>query len=125
MHINVFVNLPFDCSQFNVFIKLYRFIVVPIGYPQEVSVHRITSQSAELSWNPPLPEERNGILTSYIVTVTRQGSDIQLQLMSVATNITISMLDSFTTYFAAVAASTSIGIGPPTTQFSFTIIKDS
>lgn len=96
----------------------------PSGFPRDVSVVSISSQSAEVSWNPPLQEERNGIIVGYIVTVSRQGMDTQLQLTSTTTTITLNMLNPFTTYTITVTTSTAVGVGPPSTQLSFTTAED-
>lgn len=98
--------------------------IAPSGFPQEVSVGSISSQGAELSWNPPLLEERNGIITGYAVTVGRYDTESQLQLASTLTAITLSMLDPFTVYTVAIAASTTIGVGPQSTQLSFRTAED-
>ena len=104
------------------FILIYN--TVPSGFPQDVSVDSITSQSVEISWSPPLLEERNGNITSYTVTVSRQGSDLPIQLTSPTTSISVSMLNPFTSYTVTVAALTSIGMGPPSTLLTFRTAED-
>ena len=99
-------------------------LTAPSGFPQEVSANNISSQSAEISWNPPLQEESNGIIVSYVVTVTKQGTDNHLQLISTTTTSTLNMLSPFTTYIVTVAASTVIGLGPTSTQLRFTTAED-
>ena len=71
-----------------------------------------------------MPKERNGIISGYIITVTRRGTDSQLQIMSTTTNITLNRLVSFTSYLVAVAAATSAGLGPPSSQLTFTTDED-
>ena len=99
-------------------------LAAPSGFPQDVSVDSISSRSAEISWNPPLQEERNGIIISYIVTISEQGTDTQLQLTFTTTIVTLNMLNPFTTYSVAVSASTAVGVGPPTAQLSFITAED-
>ena len=82
------------------------------------------SRSVEIAWNPPLLEERNGNITSYSITISRQGSDSLIQLTSPITSITVSMLNPFTTYTVTVTASTSIGVGPPSTLLNFRTAED-
>ena len=104
---------------------LYAFAATaPTGFPQDVSVDSVSSKSAELSWSPPLPEERNGIISGYIITVTRRGTDSQLQIMSTTTNITLNRLIAFTSYLVTVATATSAGLGPPSSQLTFTTDED-
>ena len=100
------------------------FCTVPSGFPQDVSIDSTTSQSVEISWSPPLLEERNGNISSYTITVSRQGSDSLIQLTSVTTSITVNMLNPFTTYTVTVTASTSIGVGPPSSLLSFRTAED-
>ena len=102
----------------------FSVVIAPTGFPQEVSVGIVSSQSVELSWSAPLLEERNGIIDSYVITLTRHGRDSQLQLMSTTTTITLNSLVAFTSYFVTVAAVTSAGLGPPSSQLSFTTAED-
>lgn len=106
------------------YIFFYIHSTAPSGFPQDVSVGNILSQSVELSWNPPLHEERNGIITGYDIVVTRRGTDFQFLLTSTVTMVTLNQLDPFTTYTVMVVASTSVGAGPPTSQLSFTTAED-
>ena len=84
----------------------------------------ISSQTVELLWSPPLPEEQNGVITGYSVTVTRRDTGSQFQLVSSTTSISISTLNPFTSYTVTVSASTSVGAGPQSTQLSFTTAED-
>lgn len=103
---------------------MFNITTAPSGYPQDVSIDTTSSQSAVISWNPPLLEERNGIITSYSITIHRQGTDSQRQLTSLTTMISVSMLSPFTTYTVTVAASTTIDVGPPSTQLTFRTDED-
>ena len=96
----------------------------PSGFPQDISVGGITSRGAELSWNPPLQEERNGIITGYVIAISRRGTDSQYMITSTNNSISLSMLKPYTTYTATVAAMTSVALGPPSTQLSFTTAED-
>ena len=78
----------------------------------------------ELFWSPPPQDERNGIITSYLATLTRRDTGSQLQLTSSMTTITFSMLSPFTSYTVRIAASTTISYGPQSTQLSFTTATD-
>ena len=84
----------------------------------------ISSETVQLQWSPPVLEEQNGVITGYSVTVTRRDTGSQSQLLSTSTNITITMLDPFTSYVVTVSAATSVGYGPQSTQLSFTTDED-
>lgn len=97
---------------------------MPSGFPQSVSVSTISSRAVELSWNPPSEDERNGIITGYLATLTRRDTGSQTQLFSSTTSISFSMLNPFTSYTVTIAASTVVGFGPQSTQFRFTTSED-
>ena len=84
----------------------------------------VTSQSVELSWSAPPPEERNGIITGYVATLIRRDSGSQYQLTSPTTSTTFTTLTPFTSYTVTVAASTAIGLGPQSTQLNFITDED-
>lgn len=84
----------------------------------------MTSQSVELSWSPPPPEERNGIITGYVATLVRRDTGSQYQLTSPTTSITFTTLTPFTGYTVTIAASTAIGLGPQSTQLNFISDED-
>ena len=113
-----------NCMSIVLLFILIIYNTVPSGFPQDVSVDSATSQSVDISWSPPLLEERNGIITSYTVTVSRQGSDSPIQIASPTTSISVSMLNPFTSYTVTVAALTSIGVGPPSTLLTFRTAED-
>ena len=75
----------------------------------------MSTTSVTLKWNAPLAEERNGAITGYDIQVSRDNS-----LLSVVTTtgeqITIESLDPQNTYFFKVAAKTSVGRGPFSTE---------
>ena len=69
-----------------------------------------------ISWNLPAPENQNGVITGYVVNLTAVGSGDISQYSSSSENITIGSLHPFTTYSFTVAAQTSVGTGPYTTN---------
>lgn len=103
---------------------MFNHFTAPSGFPRGVSISAISSASVELSWTPPLPDERNGIITGYWATLTRRGTGLQVQLFSSTTSIVFSMLNPFTSYVMTVSASTSVGLGPQSSQLTFTTAED-
>ncbi|XP_035877501.1 receptor-type tyrosine-protein phosphatase delta isoform X5 [Phyllostomus discolor] len=95
---------------------------VPTGFPQSLRSEGTTSTSVQLSWQPPVLAERNGIITKY----TLLYRDINIPLLPMEqliipadTTMTLSGLKPDTTYDVKVRAHTSKGPGPysPSVQF--------
>lgn len=100
-------------------------LLVPSGPPTDIGVTAITSTSALLSWNPPLTEHHNGILTSYTVQIFN-GSTMELIISIETTNTTLNLssLKPYTQYRCTVSASTSNGQGPISNYTSFQTQQD-
>ncbi|XP_078241141.1 receptor-type tyrosine-protein phosphatase delta isoform X24 [Pogona vitticeps] len=95
---------------------------LPSGFPQNLQSESATSTSVQLTWQPPILSERNGIITKY----TLQYRDINLALQQTEvpvvppdTAMTLSGLKPDTTYDVKIRAHTSKGPGPysPSVQF--------
>ena len=87
---------------------------VPETAPLQFTVQATDSQTLVLSWEPPLPEDRNGIITNYTVNITEMETGRQFQLVTDNTTITAFPLHPHYTYSCTVAAETSVGLGPYT-----------
>ena len=103
---------------------LFYIATAPSGFPQDVSVGSISSRNAELSWNPLLQEERNGVITGYVIVISRHGTESQSVLTSFNNTIGLDTLNPYTAYTVTVAATTSVGVGPPSTQLRFMTAED-
>ncbi|MEJ1282806.1 hypothetical protein NN561_013768 [Cricetulus griseus] len=95
---------------------------MPTGFPQNLHSEGTTSTSVQLSWQPPVLAERNGVITKYTVLYR----DINIPLLPMEhlivpadTSVTLTGLKSDTTYDVKVRAHTSKGPGPysPSVQF--------
>ena len=87
-------------------------MIVPTGPPQAVEVQSETSTTLALSWQPPAPENQNGIILHYIVNITEMETGIVLSYTAVNTTIlTVPTLHPFYNYTCIVAAVT-VGVGP-------------
>ena len=82
-----------------------------------------SSRSLRLTWQPPFVENRNGIIINYTVFIVADDST-SLQVTTPNTSIVVSNLRPFTTYTCNVAASTSVGQGPPTAAMLQTTPED-
>ena len=98
--------------------------IAPSQAPQSLSGVAPSSTSITLSWSPPLPEYRNGLIISYYVNITLLETGTSVYYTSTYTNFTISGLIPYTSYSCIVAAETSIGRGPFTTLFTITTLED-
>ena len=87
---------------------------VPIGPPQNFNT-LVTSHTLTLSWSPPFPSQRNGVIISYLITCSSGGSIINSTRTS-STSLTITGLQPFTNYTCSVRAATIRGDGPATVR---------
>ena len=73
-----------------------------------------------LSWQPPAPENQNGIIVHYIVNITEMETGRLLSFTAVnITTLSVPMLHPFYTYTCIVAAVT-VGVGP----YSATVVVE-
>ena len=77
-----------------------------------------------MSWEPPLPEDRNGIIINYTVNITEMETGTQFQLVTDNTTITAFSLHPYYTYIYTVAAETSVGLGPYTSPRAVRMPED-
>ena len=101
-------------------ISLYRTFLThnytaPSAPPTSVGVSEVTSSSITVQWGPVNCIHRNGDITGYLVLYREVGSrntqTVSVTLDDVA-EVTISGLNSSTTYSIQVAAENSAGTGP-------------
>ena len=89
--------------------KIY--ISVPSGEPEDVRTVSLSPTSFLLEWDPPLEEDRNGVLTGYrLVLEWEVGQEYRVNTTHTSYNFT--QLQQGTTYYCSVAAYTAIGTGP-------------
>lgn len=84
---------------------------VPSGPPRSISAEPTDHSTLVLRWQPPLSEERNGIIRLYIINVTELESGTVEQHVSIQQTITISSLHPYYVYQYSVAAQT-VALGP-------------
>ena len=87
---------------------------VPTGAPQSVEAVAVSSSSIRVTWIPPLPEQQNGVIRSYHISVTT--SEDGESMMNFETNglTTIFILNSLHSYYLhhiKIAAFT-VALGP-------------
>lgn len=102
---------------------LFLLFIVPTGPPVNVELQSVTSTSAVISWREPSPDQHNGILLGYSVTVTNAKETIKLQINTTkifVSDVVLSPLKPFTTYNVSAAAATINGTGPLSSPLEFT-----
>ena len=117
------------CSDdvFVVNIKVYRNLccglfphTVPSSSPLFFSSSMVTSTSFRVTWQPPSPQDHNGIITYYRLHVENQRSltsrFITVQPSSIP--YTVRNVSPFTVYNWSVAAATVNGTGPYSSDYS-------
>ena len=87
---------------------------VPSGPPLSFQATPVNSSALQLTWEPPAPEQRNGIIRGYLINATALESGEHFQWMSSnAMPLVVSGLHPYYTYSLII---TAVSIGPG--QFS-------
>ena len=100
------------------------FSLVPNGSPRDLNVFSTLTTSTILSWNPPLVEDQNGVITGYVVNVTLLITGETYLLSSNTTTLLVDILKPFRTYVCIIAAQTSAGTGPFGAQITVQTLQD-
>ena len=89
------------------------FNAAPSGPPQSFRVLAISSTSIRLTWAAPLPQEVNGVITSYRITIAEiEGVEVLQQTTSASASLlVVHSLRPYYTYRCTIAAFT-VAIGP-------------
>ena len=87
---------------------------VPSAPPTNLRADMINRTSAHLSWAPPPPQHRNGILKGYQIHVKGNGSAFHsnITLNATTTNFVLTNLSLNEEYSVRAVAFTTIGLGP-------------
>ena len=117
----------------------FYLFLAPSSAPQNVLVNVSSSRSIQLSWDPPVTGEQNGILLQYHVIVMETeiqylGNGMVLSQPGVNRNRTynvsegrtqlIDMLHPSYNYTVRIAAATVVGIGPFSDPITVMTLED-
>eukprot|EP00043_Microstomoeca_roanoka_P020559 m.251052 g.251052 ORF g.251052 m.251052 type:complete len:4501 (+) comp17182_c0_seq1:360-13862(+) len=104
----------------------------PVGAPTMINATSITSTTITLAWEPPVTDDRNGIITAYTVYVAQpammsqpptQAADYTsvtvVQASELDNSLKLTQLTPNTGHWIAVSASTVVGEGPLSTPVFF------
>ena len=97
---------------------------MPSGAPQNLTGEALNSRQILLAWDSPLSQDRNGIITGFVVSVTTLSTGEQLQFVTASNNIIVSSLSPYTVYDCIVAATTSVGTGPFSEAFTLLTMEE-
>ena len=84
---------------------------VPSGPPLSFQATPVNSSALQLTWEPPAPEQRNGIIRGYLINATALESGEHFQQMS--PNTTSLVVGNFHPYYQynLLVAAVTIGAG--------------
>ena len=88
-------------------------LTVPSGTPTNVQVFAISSTSIRLTWEPPRPEDQNGIIRAYSITITEvvTGSMMYFREGGMDSLLIVNFLHPYYTYQCSISTE-NIGPGP-------------
>jgi len=109
--------VSFNCLNVLLLIK-YVLFAVPSGFPQNLQANAISPTEVVVMWDIPRPVDSNGVILTYTLLLFSSGNVSNITTSQKYWNV--SDLQPFSTYTFAIAASTSIGIGPFSTNVSIT-----
>ena len=109
-------------------VVLLRFInlmnTVPSSPPENIYGEALSSTSIFITWDPPVRQHRNGIITGYFINITTLATREVVQVFTLDNNYTVNFLQPFTVHDLIVAASTTAGIGPFSTVLTIQTLED-
>ena len=96
----------------------------PSSEPRNVTVVNATSTTIHFSWQPPLTEDQNGVITGYILNVTSLVTGETEEVFTESTAYMLASVNPHTLYAASVAAQTNAGRGPFSALISVQTLED-
>ena len=86
---------------------------VPSGTPTNVRVVAVSSTSIRLTWDPPQPEDQNGVIQAYNIIITELVTERMMYFREGGMDslLIVNFLHPYYTYQCSISAET-IGPGP-------------
>lgn len=85
----------------------------PSGPPLNVQALTNSSTSILVKWDPPNELDRNGVITHYMVNYSSLSGEASINTTDNSTEILVTHLRKYTSYYFTVRAVNKIGVGPP------------
>ena len=98
-------------------------IAAPSGAPLNVTSDIRSSTVVHISWQPPLEDQRNGVIRHYHISLLESSTGRQWSLITVSTDHLLDFLHPYYLYSVRVAAYT-VGLGPYSQALEFTTAED-
>jgi len=104
----------------HIIITLAYFLTAPGTMPQGFTARVLPDDSIELSWGPPPQDQQYGNIAGYYVTY-RAIEDNSILTNTTTTNLSLTLteLNSNTTYAITVAAKNEYGLSNPAIQSKY------
>ena len=107
--------------------------LVPSNAPQAVTVSATSSKSIFVSWDPVIPDDRNGIIKGYKVNYQAlPNGDMAAKFLNITKaqqnkrqRVSLDHLNEFTNYSIGVLAFTAFGNGPASVVQVVETLEDS
>ena len=127
---NSYPPMRLDVYSMCVCMDMSDYIYFPIvpGEPQNLMIISPDSTSLMLSWDHPLPQDRNGIITDYLIYVQISDGSEEIFMRNANSNettFTVEGLEEFIEYNISVAAVTGAGEGNETGKVIQRTLNDS
>ena len=97
---------------------------VPSGPPLSLNDADVGSRSVLLTWAPPHFYLQNGHIGQYVIRVTHNQTGLTYTVVSMTNERLLQNLFPFNTYVFEVAAETTAGVGPYSSQLIVTLLED-
>jgi len=95
---------------------------IPSAPPGNLRAGTMNSTAAIISWTPPPPQHRNGVLQLYHVKIeTNRSVHADMRINATTTSIVVANFSLDTTYIVRAVAYTNKGAGPFSTPVFFTL----
>ena len=114
-------------SPFSFCLHIFMPCVDPHSSPISIEVPSTQSKSATITWQPPVPEDRNGIITYYLLVVYNlefNVNNITVNISGSVLSYTVDQLEEFSRHGCRIAAGTIVGPGPYSSSTEFVTLQD-
>lgn len=114
------MNLEYAFNFLFAYLKVNSFIIIAPSAPTDITLIKIASSYAIISWFPP--EFPNGIIQDYIVSLTGRSGELLSNISTIEMSVNITNLSPFMPYWVVVFAET-VEIGEGSANFSFRTLE--
>ena len=99
----------------------------PHSPPTSIVVPQTEEQAATITWQPPVLDDRNGVITFYLLIIRNLQfslDDINVNVSGSDLSYTVEGLEEYCRYDCQIAAGTIIGSGPFSSHVQFLTMED-